>query len=151
MLSSENHIELQKKQSPQRQRFALKKLTVGVASILVGVTFMWGGVSANADSTDTVNQPMTATTTNTGETADSGSDQATTEATISQNANQSNSQTAHSTANSETATSTSQPAAETENASDSQAETPTPSYYNITVNFHDVTRNSNIQTLTTNW
>ena len=37
-----------RKQEPKKQRFALRKLTVGVASVLIGFTFM--GVSASADS-----------------------------------------------------------------------------------------------------
>lgn len=49
MLSKNNRNELIKKQTPKRQRFTLKKLTIGVASVLIGFTFM--GISASADET----------------------------------------------------------------------------------------------------
>lgn len=68
MLSKNNRKELARKQVPKRQRFTLKKLTVGVASVLIGFTFM--GISAAADSTDaqeTTDQP--AVTDNSGSAA----------------------------------------------------------------------------------
>ena len=42
-----------KRMEPQRQRFALRKLTVGVASVLLGVTFFVGGAQADADTPTT--------------------------------------------------------------------------------------------------
>ena len=45
MLSTNNKNELLKKQVSQRQKFAIKKLTVGVASVLIGFMFMWGGAN----------------------------------------------------------------------------------------------------------
>lgn len=68
MLSKNNRKELARKQVPKRQRFTLKKLTVGVASVLIGFTFM--GISAATDSTDaqeTTDQP--AVTDNSGSAA----------------------------------------------------------------------------------
>lgn len=41
MLSKNNRQELVRKENATKQRFAIKKLTVGVTSVLVGLTF-WG-------------------------------------------------------------------------------------------------------------
>lgn len=49
MLSSNNRNEQFRKQEPKKQRFTIKKLTVGVASVLIGFTFM--GMSVSADTT----------------------------------------------------------------------------------------------------
>lgn len=49
MLSRKNLQEQIKKNEPKEQRFAIKKLTVGVASVLLGVTFAG---TASADTTD---------------------------------------------------------------------------------------------------
>ena len=35
----------------QKQRFALRKYGVGLASVLIGLTFLWGGAAVHADST----------------------------------------------------------------------------------------------------
>lgn len=51
MLSKNNRKEQFQKQEPKKQRFAIKKLTVGVASVLIGFTFMGLNNSANADVT----------------------------------------------------------------------------------------------------
>lgn len=51
MLSSNNRNEYLRKQEPKKQRFAIKKLTVGVASVLIGFTFMGMNVAAHADTT----------------------------------------------------------------------------------------------------
>ena len=53
MLSKNNRKEQFRKQKPKKQRFAIKKLTVGVASVLIGFTFM--GMNASADTTADVN------------------------------------------------------------------------------------------------
>ncbi len=53
MLSKNNRKEQFRKQEPKRQRFAIKKLTVGVASVLIGFTFM--GMNASADTTAEAN------------------------------------------------------------------------------------------------
>ncbi|WP_295731108.1 BspA family leucine-rich repeat surface protein [uncultured Limosilactobacillus sp.] len=47
-MSSNNRKELVRKMTEQRQRFALRKYTVGVASVLIGLTFV-GGVTGHAD------------------------------------------------------------------------------------------------------
>ena len=49
MLSSNNRNEYLRKQEPKKQRFAIKKLTVGVASVLIWFTFMGLSASASAD------------------------------------------------------------------------------------------------------
>ena len=49
MLSHKNLQEQIKKNEPTKQRFAIKKLSVGVASVLLGVTFAG---TASADTTD---------------------------------------------------------------------------------------------------
>lgn len=49
MLSRNNHQEQFKKYEPKKQRFTIKKLSVGVASVLLGISFA-NGVSA--DTTD---------------------------------------------------------------------------------------------------
>lgn len=49
MLSHNNWEEQIKKYEPKKQRFTIKKLSVGVASVLLGVTFAAG--TASADST----------------------------------------------------------------------------------------------------
>ena len=52
MLSKNNRQLTNRMNAKQRQRFGLRKLTVGVASVLLGTTFFLGGV-ANADTTGT--------------------------------------------------------------------------------------------------
>lgn len=39
MLSRNNHQEQFKKYEPKKQRFTIKKLSVGVASVLLGISF----------------------------------------------------------------------------------------------------------------
>ncbi|QDR73719.1 YSIRK-type signal peptide-containing protein (plasmid) [Limosilactobacillus reuteri] len=49
MLSKNNFKELLKQEQSKKQRFAIRKLTIGVASVLVGLTIT--GISASADTT----------------------------------------------------------------------------------------------------
>lgn len=49
-MSKNNFSELIRKQEPHQQRFTIKKLTVGVASVLLGFVFM--GMAASADTVD---------------------------------------------------------------------------------------------------
>ena len=51
MLSRNNWKEQVRQQEPKKQRFTIKKLTIGVASVLIGFTFM--GMSASADAQTT--------------------------------------------------------------------------------------------------
>lgn len=59
MLSSNNHSEQIKKQMPKQQRFAIKKLTVGVASVLVGLSFMGITQDVHADVAGSAQQTST--------------------------------------------------------------------------------------------
>ena len=67
-MSKNNQNEYMKRMEPQRQRLALRKLTVGVASVLLGITFFVGGTQADADSLTTTSAnratPTTVSTTN---------------------------------------------------------------------------------------
>lgn len=47
MLSRNNWKEQFRQQEPKKQRFTIKKLTIGVASVLIGFTFMGMSASAN--------------------------------------------------------------------------------------------------------
>lgn len=49
MVSKNNHKFQQYRQEDKKQRFALRKLTIGVASVLLGTTFAIGGTVAHAD------------------------------------------------------------------------------------------------------
>lgn len=49
-MSSNNRKELMRKMTEQRQRFALRKYSVGVASVLIGLTLL-GGVTAHTEVT----------------------------------------------------------------------------------------------------
>lgn len=55
MLSRNNWKEQVRQQEPKKQRFTIKKLTIGVASVLIGFTFM--GMSASANTQNTPNTP----------------------------------------------------------------------------------------------
>lgn len=57
MLSKNNNNLWNEKMEPKKQRFAIKKFTVGVASVLIGTTFAFyaGGNSASADTSLTGN------------------------------------------------------------------------------------------------
>ncbi|WP_267866589.1 YSIRK-type signal peptide-containing protein [Limosilactobacillus reuteri] len=59
-MSKNNAQEYVRKMEPQRQRFGLRKLSVGVASVLLGTTFMVGGTVAHADSTPTTQEATAA-------------------------------------------------------------------------------------------
>ncbi|WP_457801522.1 mucin-binding protein [Limosilactobacillus reuteri] len=58
MLSRNNWKEQVRQQEPKKQRFTIKKLTIGVASVLIGFTFM--GMSASADAQTTPGTPAVA-------------------------------------------------------------------------------------------
>ena len=53
MLSRKNYKETIRKQTPTKQHYTIKKLTVGVASVLIGLSFMVGeNETVNAETTD---------------------------------------------------------------------------------------------------
>lgn len=58
MLSSNNWKEQVRQQEPKKQLFTIKKLTIGVASVLIGFTFM--GMSASANTQTTPGTPAVA-------------------------------------------------------------------------------------------
>ena len=62
MLSRNNWKEQVRQQEPKKQRFTIKKLTIGVASILIGFTFMGMSASAHAQTTSTTDTPAVANT-----------------------------------------------------------------------------------------
>lgn len=72
-MSKNNAQEYVRKMELQRQRFGLRKLSVGVASVLLGTTFMVGGTVAHADSKPT---PTVAASSTTSEEPQSASQQA---------------------------------------------------------------------------
>lgn len=50
MTGKNNHYEIERKMAPSKQRFGIKKLTIGTASVLLGAIFMVGGThSVSAD------------------------------------------------------------------------------------------------------
>lgn len=55
MLSKNNRKEQFYKQEPKKQRFAIKKLTIGVASVLIGFTFMGASAYAADDASSEAN------------------------------------------------------------------------------------------------
>ena len=57
MLSRNNWKEQVRQQEPEKQRFTIKKLTIGVASVLIGFTFMGMSASANGQTTPTTGTP----------------------------------------------------------------------------------------------
>lgn len=59
MFAKHNHAERIRRQAPQRQHFTLKKLTVGVASVLIGCTYLGVSQVAQADAMPS-NQPTVA-------------------------------------------------------------------------------------------
>lgn len=142
MLSPNNKNEFLKKQISQRQKFTIKKLTVGVASVLIGFMFMWGGTNtASANTNDASETAITA--------KKQSNDQ---KLTDSQNNDQEiNNSTGQSTNTIANNSGTKQGEATTTTNESQDQSTPVPSYYNITVNYRDVTRNNQpIQTLTNN-
>ena len=63
MLSRNNWKEQIRQQEPKKQRFTIKKLTIGVASVLLGFTFMGMSASANTPTTATTGASAKAPTT----------------------------------------------------------------------------------------
>ncbi len=55
MVSKNNYSEKMRKIRPQKQRFSIRKFTVGAASVLIGLTFM--GVNNQEVQADTTFAP----------------------------------------------------------------------------------------------
>ena len=65
MLSRNNIHEKLRKMEPQKQRFSIRKFTIGVASVLIGLTFMGINsqtVNASANSTATTDSQTSGST-----------------------------------------------------------------------------------------
>lgn len=63
MTGKNNHYEIERKMAPSKQRFGIKKLTIGTASVLLGAIFMVGGthsVSADQVAASSSSQPEVA-------------------------------------------------------------------------------------------
>lgn len=138
MLSKNNRNELRKQQATKRQRFTIKKLTVGTASVLVGLTFLWGGTNtAKADDTTAVAQEAATTQIVNQASVDSSN------STINEVTNDSSNTVDKQASETPVANDTTSTTATDATKNEATAEQPLPSYYNITVNYRDVTRNNN--------
>lgn len=98
-MSKNNAQEYVRKMEQQRQRFGLRKLSIGVASVLLGTTFMVGGSTvAHADSTPAPTVTVSSTTSEESQSASQQAanevhEKATTSESVSTNAaNQNDSQ-----------------------------------------------------------
>ena len=92
-MSKNNAQEYVRKMEPQRQRFGLRKLSVGVASVLLGTTFMVGGTVAHANSTPTPTVAASSTTSDGPQSTDQqAANEVNEKATTSDAANQNDSQ-----------------------------------------------------------
>jgi len=93
-MSKNNAQEYVRKMEPQRQRFGLRKLSVGVASVLLGTTFMVGGSTvAHADSTPTPTVVASSTSDHDQRVANENEKATTSEPASTNTANQNDSQT----------------------------------------------------------
>ncbi|WP_225432155.1 YSIRK-type signal peptide-containing protein [Limosilactobacillus reuteri] len=92
-MSKNNAQEYVRKMEQQRQRFGLRKLSVGVASVLLGTTFMVGGTVAHANSTPTPTVAASSTTSDEPQSTDQqAANEVNEKATTSDAANQNDSQ-----------------------------------------------------------
>lgn len=91
MVSKNNLINHLKFKSDNKQRFAIKKFTVGAASVLIGTTLYAGGMVAHADEANTITDNVVESVVNTA-TDDSDKDKSDddfgSESTVSENNNE---------------------------------------------------------------
>ena len=128
--------KLHKQQVAKRQRFAIKKLTVGTASVLVGLTFIISG-NAKADTTVAAQNTFTTQVTDPQVSAHSSNIR------ISDESNTVGHQTSSTLVPNKTTT----PAQQMPIIHKTTAKQPLPSKYNITMNFRDVTIHKPIQVI----
>ena len=128
--------KLHKQQVAKRQRFAIKKLTVGTASVLVGLTFIISG-NAKADTTVAAQNTFTTQVTDPQVSAHSSNIR------ISDESNTVGHQTSSTLVPNKTTT----PAQQMPIIHKTTAKQPLPSKYNITMNFPDVTLHKPIQVI----
>lgn len=129
--------KLHKQQVAKRQRFAIKKLTVGTASVLVGLTFIISG-NAKAD-----NATVAAQNTSTTQVTDPQVSAHSSNIRISDESNTVGHQTSSTLVPNKTTT----PAQQMPIIHKTTAKQPLPSTYNITMNFRDVTLHKPIQVI----
>jgi len=128
--------KLHKQQVAKRQRFAIKKLTVGTASVLVGLTFIISG-NAKADTTVAAQNTSTTQVTDPQVSAHSSNIR------ISDESNT----VVHQTSSTLVPNKTTTPAQQMPIIHKTTAKQPLPSKYNITMNFRDVTLHKPIQVI----
>ena len=128
--------KLHKQQVAKRQRFAIKKLTVGTASVLVGLTFIISG-NAKADTTVAAQNTFTTQVTDPQVSAHSSNIR------ISDESNT----VVHQTSSTLVPNKTTTPAQQMPIINKITAKQPLPSKYNITMNFRDVTLHKPIQVI----
>ena len=149
MLSSNNWKELINKQEPKKQRFTIKKLTVGVASVLIGFTFM--GAIDLADDNVTTNNSQNAVT-NTAVTGTNNANAQETTATTDNNANStataSNDAATTNTLNVQQATSTNINASALQENKDETSNTESQAEVNNYADLISALNNKNINTIT---
>ena len=75
MVSRNNWKEQVRQQEPKKQRFTIKKLTIGVASVLIGFTFMGMSASADTQTTSTTDTSAVANTSPTEEQSNNAASQ----------------------------------------------------------------------------
>lgn len=132
--------KLHKQQVAKRQRFAIKKLTVGTASVLVGLLGLTFIISGNAKADNTT---VAAQNTSTTQVTDPQVSAHSSNIRISDESNTVGHQTSSTLVPNKTTT----PAQQMPIIHKTTAKQPLPSKYNITMNFRDVTIHKPIQVI----
>lgn len=132
--------KLHKQQVAKRQRFAIKKLTVGTASVLVGLLGLTFIISGNAKADNTT---VAAQNTSTTQVTDPQVSAHSSNIRISDESNTVGHQTSSTLVPNKTTT----PAQQMPIIHKTTAKQPLPSKYNITMNFRDVTLHKPIQVI----
>ncbi|WEB33287.1 MucBP domain-containing protein [Lactobacillus crispatus] len=132
--------KLHKQQVAKRQRFAIKKLTVGTASVLVGLLGLTFIISGNAKADNTT---VAAQNTSTTQVTDPQVSAHSSNIRISDESNTVGHQTSSTLVPNKTTT----PAQQMPIINKITAKQPLPSKYNITMNFRDVTLHKPIQVI----
>ncbi|MGN8970917.1 MBG domain-containing protein, partial [Lactobacillus amylovorus] len=91
MLSRNNIHEKLRKMQPQKQRFSIRKFTVGVASVLIGLTFM--GINSQTVNAETTDSEEVDATEKNSEQVEKSNDQTLSDVKVQNEANASDSKT----------------------------------------------------------
>ena len=91
MLSRNNIHEKLRKMEPQKQRFSIRKFTVGVASVLIGLTFM--GINSQTVNAETTDPEKVDATEENSEQVEKSNDQTLSDVKVQNEANASDSKT----------------------------------------------------------